>query len=572
MDARQFPENKISRPHTEINFDTSGIGGSSSSSDKILMLAGSAKGGAPDTVYRVRNFQEAQRVFRSGDLLDAIELAWNPNMEGTSAGDILALRVEDSENAELEKGGLTFESKLYGNEANDIQVSLTDNDLTDTKRLQVVFPKERYSKTFDNLGKIFSIEYTGSEAQAAFSVEENKDTKRVERLVLKTGSSSGDGEGNLKEETSFKLGEGVYEDANVLIAEINNLPDWKATFFPIGDKNVQTSTFEPVEDKDAKQEESYVEALGGDIQKQLAYNEYVTITVDTSKDIANFSLSNLEGGTDGVAPTSWADKFKQFANKGGFYLVPLSDKPSVHAEALSFANDRTDIGEPMRIIVGGGTGESIEKTITRATNLRDPRAAVFGMSGSRRMDNGQIKRLPAYLLAAQTGGLAAGLEIGEALTFKHFNITELDRIFEGPQLDMLNESGVIGLEYVRNRTNTFFRIVQDVTTYNDPTEPVRNEMGVGEANDFLVSELKIKLDNEYIGTKVVNSSASLIKNFVQSYLDEKKRRNEIQDYSPEEVQVILDGDVAMISMMIQPVRSLNKIVVNLRYEQKVLTA
>jgi len=137
---------------------------------------------------------------------------------------------------------------------------------------------------------------------------------------------------------------------------------------------------------------------------------------------------------------------------------------------------------------------------------------------------------------------------------------------------MLNESGVIGLEYVRNRTNTFFRIVQDVTTYNDPTEPVRNEMSVGESNDFLVSELKIKLDKEYIGTKVVNSSASLIKNFVQSYLDEKKRRDEIQDYSPEEVQVILDGDVAMISMMIQPVRSLNKIVVNLRYEQQVLTA
>ncbi|MCC9083655.1 hypothetical protein LOS22_14535 [Enterococcus faecium] len=126
------------------------------------------------------------------------------------------------------------------------------------------------------------------------------------------------------------------------------------------------------------------------------------------------------------------------------------------------------------------------------------------------------------MMASQIAGIASGLEIGEAITFKHFTVTSVDRIYESSQLDMLNDSGVIAVEYVRNRSLTAFRIVQDVTTYNDKTDPVKNEMSVGEANDFLVSELKIELDNNFIGTKVVDTSASLIKNFIQSFLDKKK--------------------------------------------------
>lgn len=125
------------------------------------------------------------------------------------------------------------------------------------------------------------------------------------------------------------------------------------------------------------------------------------------------------------------------------------------------------------------------------------------------------------MMASQIAGIASGLEVGEAITFKHFNVTSVDRVFESSQLDMLNESGVISIEFVRNRTLTAFRVVQDVTTYNDKSDPVKNEMSVGEANDFLVSELKIELDNNFIGTKVIDTSASLIKNFIQSFLDNK---------------------------------------------------
>ena len=124
MAINQFPRRPIERPHTNILTDTSAITGASSGSDKLVMLVGSAKGGQPNTVYRVRNYIQAKQIFREGDLVDAMELAWNPSGESPGAGDILAMRIEDASNATLEQGNVTFESRLFGEQANEIRVNL----------------------------------------------------------------------------------------------------------------------------------------------------------------------------------------------------------------------------------------------------------------------------------------------------------------------------------------------------------------------------------------------------------------------------------------------------------------
>lgn len=595
MAVELYPIKKVSRPHTEIKTDTSGIGGASSGSVKVLMLVGSAEGGKPNTVYRVRNYMQAKQVFRGGELLDAIELAWNPstNTGLNNAGDILAMRVEDAENAKLTVDAMTVNSEIYGLDSNDIQVALEDNTLTGTKRLTIAFSKDRYSQTFDNLGKVFSVEYQGEEAEATMSIELDSTTGKASQLVLRAGSdlasvegkAIGDAEvgtdntvapkagGTVTFEKTYDLGTGVYEDTNILISDINNLPDFTAKFFPIGDKNLPTDTFEKLDAVDIKNKKDvFITALAGDIQKQTAYNGYVSFDFDPQKEVTNFPLTKLAGGSNGTVPESWANKFKKFANEGGYYLVPLTAKPAVHAEANAFVQDRTVNGEPMRVFVGGGFKESIEELISRATNLRSERVALVGASGSRRMDDGRVKNLSGYMLASQMAGLASGVEVAESITFKPFAIDQLDVILEGAQLDQLNESGVISLEFVRNSDVTGFRIVQGITTYNDKTAPVKNEISVGEGHDFLVSNLKIKLDNNFIGTKSVELTPSLIKNFIQSFLDDKKRVREITNYAPEEVQVVIDGDVVFISFTVVPVRGINKIEVTMTYQQQILTA
>lgn len=584
-----FPRIPITRPHTEINVDTSGIGGSASSSEKILCLIGQAEGGEPNKVYELRNYSQAEQVFRSGELVDAIHLAWTTNPQFT-AGRILAMRIEDAEPAKLTKGGLTFKSKVYGIDSNDIQVALEENTITDSYRLKVIFDKDRIRNTYDNIGNIFKLEYTG-DGEGTYSVKKNKETGFATKLILKE-----DGE----EVKTYALGEGVFEYSNDVIKDVNNTPNFEATLSPFGNKDIETKYLDEAEDVDIKVEDGvYVTAVYGDILKQTRYDQAISVErsegkqdapqdvdVETGEDSAEvtasssqvpeeitaFSLTNLEGGTNGTPPSTWSDKLDKFAHEGGYYMVPLSSRQSVHAEVAHFVTSRSDAGEPMRAIVGAGIDESKEQLIGRASSLTNSRVTLIANSGTFVMDDGRKNHVPAYMVAAAIGGLASGLGIGESITFKDFRINSLDQVYESADLDQLNENGVVTIEFVRDRLNTRFRIVDDVTTYNDTRDPVKSEMAIGEENDFLSSELKILLDDNFIGSRTTETSPSIIKDFIQSYLERKKREHEIQDFTPEDVQVIVEGKEARISMTVFPIRTLKKITVSLVYKEQQLQA
>lgn len=587
MAVEPFPRRPITRPHTSIEVDTSGIGGSAGSSEKVLCLIGQAEGGTPNEVVKLRNYAQAKRYFRSGELLDAIELAWGSNPTYT-AGKILAMRIEDAKPASVEAGGLKITSQVHGNVANNIQVGLEKNTLSDSLRLRLVFQDDRVNEVYDNIGNIFTIRYTGEEANATFSVEHDEETQKASRLVLKVGD---------QEVKSYDLSSGAYDYTNAIITDINQLPDFEAKLSPFGDKNLESNKLDKATDVDVKDKAVYVKAVFGDLQKQTAYNgivsfeqlnadgevpsnveveageESATVTATSPiRTIEPFELTKLQGGTNGEPPASWADKLDEFAHEGGYYIVPLSAKQSVHAEVSAFVKERSDAGEPLRAIVGGGFNESKEQLFGRQASLSNPRVSLVANSGTFVMDDGRKNHVPAYMVAVALGGLASGLEIGESITFKPLRISSLDQVYESIDLDELNENGIISIEFVRNRTNTFFRIVDDVTTFNDKSDPVKAEMAVGEANDFLVTELKGQLEDQFIGTRTINTSASIIKDFIQSYLGRKKRDNEIQDFPAEDVQVIVEGNEARISMTVYPIRSFKKISVSLVYKQQTLEA
>lgn len=338
--------------------------------------------------------------------------------------------------------------------------------------------------------------------------------------------------------------------------------------FPTGNARENVKAVDSGEgqgDTSEPQEPSDVQVTPGEEDAEVTASASV-------KTIEPFSLTKLAGGTNGEPPASWAHKLEKFAHEGGYYVVPLSDKQSVHAEVAHFVKERSDSGEPMRAIVGGGINESKEQLFGRQSTLSNPRVALIANSGTFPMDDGRQLKAPAYMTASAIGGLVSGLDIGESITFKHIRISSLDAIYDSTDLDQLNENGIITIEFVRNRTSTNFRLVDDVTTFNDKSDPVKHEMAVGEANDFLVSELKVQLDDNFIGTRTINTSASVIKDFIQSYLDRKKRDNEIQDFPAEDVQVIVEGNEARISLTIYPIRSLKKISVSLVYRQQTLQA
>lgn len=552
-----FPKRPTSRPHARIISDTTAITGTASGSEKPLMLLGSAQGGKPDTVYEVTNMIQAREIFRGGELVDAMELAWNPSSASFQAGKILAMRVDGATPATITKDGLKLTSKLYGVEANEIQVSLTE-DYKGARRFTV--SKGSETATYDNVGEIFTVT---ADDKATAKIAILGTAGKATSLTITLGEA---------QPLAFTLGENGISDTYTLVNTLNSIEGIRATIAYGGDKNVSTALLDPIAEK-VIGEGVTVTSVYGDLENQLSYNNLVEVTsVAYGTPLKDFTVTNLAGAQDGVVPTSWAKQIAKFANEGGYYMVPLTPERAIHAEARAFVTERNNEGEPMRAIVGGAYDETPAESMARARALKSDRVSVVGFSAKRTMDDGRQLQLPAYMMSAQVAGFASGLPVGESVTFKHFAINELSSLYDGNIHDTLNNNGVIMANFVRNRNDSHFRIEEDITTYMDRDNFIKNSNANGEAHDFLVSELRVNLEENFIGRRQGNTMPNLIKSHVVSFLEQKKRDSEIQDFDTESVQVIINGSTVNISAIIYPIASLRKIEMTVVYRNQTLEA
>lgn len=552
-----FPKRPTSRPHARIISDTTAITGTSSGSEKPLMLLGSAQGGKPDTVYEVTNMIQAREIFRGGELVDAMELAWNPSSASFQAGKILAMRVDGATPATITKDGLKLTSKLYGVEANEIQVSLT-KDYKGARRFTV--SKGSETATYDNVGEIFTVT---ADAKETTKIAILGTAGKATSLTITLGEA---------QPLTFTLGKNGIADTYTLVNTLNTIDGIRATIAYGGDKNVSTALLDPIAEK-AVGEGVTVTSVYGDLENQLSYNNLIEVTsVNHGTPLKDFAVTNLAGAQDGVIPTSWANQIAKFANEGGYYMVPLTPERAIHAEARAFVTERNNEGEPMRAIVGGAYDETPAESMARARALKSDRVSVVGFSAKRTMDDGRQLQLPAYMMSAQVAGFASGLPVGESVTFKHFAINELSSLYDGNIHDTLNNNGVIMANFVRNRNDSHFRIEEDITTYMDRENFIKNSNANGEAHDFLVSELRVNLEENFIGRRQGNTMPNLIKSHVVSFLEQKKRDSEIQDFDTESVQVIINGSTVNISAIIYPIASLRKIEMTVVYRNQTLEA
>jgi hypothetical protein len=559
-----------SRPRTQVFLDASGLGTQNVNSEKPLVLIGSAEGGQPGVAFAVSSYAQAKKIFRSGDLLDAIEMAWNASTNVGGAGPIFAVRADGATQGTLTSGGLVFTSKLYGVGANNIQVQLADNSLTSSKTLSVYYQPDGYTKVYDNLGNMFTIQYTGALASGAVEIDVDATSHLATTLKLYAGTA-----GTESLVKSYALGSGVFQDLNVLVNDISNLGngDWTVTLNTLGgNKNIQTQYLDALTKVVCKASAVTVKAIGADIQNQTSVDPYISVAPQWGTVVSNISLTALAGATTTVPAATWTTLFDAVAGLGAYYIVPLTSAQALHGELAQFLDDQAQQGNMMRGLVGGGLNESSAQLQARQAGIRDSRVGLVGNSGKRTMSDGRSLNFKGYLYAAMIAGIASGLPVGEPITYKHTNITALDGSFLSDDLDQLNNAGVIMSEFVRTRNGSYFRIVSDPTTYNDLAEPVQNRISLGEVSDFLSVDLRTLLDEQFIGSRLGNTSASIIKNAVESYLDQQVIGGTIVSYDPSNVSVVINGNTATINFTVQPAQGLDYINCFITYQQDQLSA
>lgn len=582
-----YPNEQLERPHTQVIVDDSQIGSTSSDSQKAVVVMGSANGGKPGVLYAVTSFPQAKNIFRGGEILDFIEAAWNPSESVQGAGTIYAMRVENATQGTLEKGAVSFKSVLYGKDANRVSLKLEDNELTKTRRLTIISASDNVREVYDNLGPIFNVTYKGTEPSALATITDKT-------LTIKVGVASS--EITVME---YTLSGSTFDKVSSIITDINAHADFSASFIPYGSKNIDSAYLDPIVGGDLKAYGGFTATgLVGDLILNTAYSQLISVGFDdvTIPDLEvsgqtadsvtltqvkqvltlkNFATNNLVGGSNGFVPNTWAPFFHLLGNDDApraYYVVTLTPNQAIHAELSAFVNEQSNSGYAMRGIVGGSLGESLAQTMARQTSLYNPRMVLVGFDAELTMTDGRSQAFPAYMATALVAGLASGQPVAEPITYKQLRITKLLRDCDSTQLNQLHVSGVIGAEKVRNIGSTSFRIVSDVTTYNNPDVPVKSELSLGEETDFLGMQLRERLDNLYIGTKVQATSADRMKMSVASFLLEKVNDATIEDYTTDDISVVIIGDKAEISFVVNPSRGLNRINASIIYQTTTIEA
>lgn len=581
---RIYPKFNDSRPHVETNYGDSALSNSASDSQKNIFMIGSAADGDPTKVYTLNTLSQAKGTFGSGDLVNAMELAWDPSNDSlTNGGTIYAMRAEDATQASLTKGALSFVSKVFGDNANRVGVALDNDVITGAPRITVTYDPKNYSRVYTNIGSMFTLSYKGTAAAAGYSVEKGADGY-ASKLTLATGQSID----ALEEVKSFDLTSQSYQTMADLLQGISAVSGFSAGV--VGSTVVETKYLDIVDPAvDCKTAPVTVTAKVGDAVHALRYDSYVTLSVaspvapsgvevgttttttttvtagsSTQAFPEPFEKTFLTGGSTGTVPVSWADKFKNAVGNDAYYIVALTDQENIHAELKAFLDEESDLGYNYRGFVGGGFNEEPEEMISRQISLKDERINLVGQSGYYANLSGASVHIPAYLMAAYAAGVASSLQIGGALTNKYISLVSLDQELAGDQLDTLNSNGVISIEKVVNRNATGgYRFVQDVTTYNSSNEPVKSRLSLGELTDFLFDDLKLYLEQNFIGTNIRTTTADDIKAGVSSFLYNEASADNglITSYNESDITVSISGDVAYVVFSAAPSQTMDSIVV-----------
>ena len=562
MTLEVYPNDNRSRPHTKVIVDTTALGANSSTSQKAVVVFGSAQGGKPGEFYKLTSYAQAKSIFKGGELLDFIEIAWHPSDVVQGAGIIYAMRVDSATQATLTQGNVLFSSYQYGSGANSVSIKLEDGTLEGSHKLTAYDNLSMSTEVYDNLGIIFQVSTTNAPAFETLEVTNGN-------LIIKKGND---------EETATVVANislKSVSSVNALVTQLSLLDGIQAQIVPYGDKNVDPATITDMAATDIKSGIANVNALAGDITNQLQYSSLVTAEVQaTGTPIDNFGMATLVGGTDGTVPASWAPFFDKLRTEDipyAYYVVPLSPVQTIHSELSSVITDLTTSGYPMRAIVGGALGETIQYTLTRKSVLYSSRVTLLGDDYQVKMADNRIVALPAYMATAFVAGIASGLPQGVAITYKTLRIIKSLRSYTSDQLDQMYNSGVVVAEKVRNVV-TSFRFIGDPTTMNDVNDPVSSKMSLGESTDFLVSELRTNLDNSFIGTSSSSTTANDVKIAVSSFLLVKKNANEIQDYDSSDIVASLLGNTINVAFTVIPAREVEKIIVTMTYNSATQTA
>lgn len=471
-------------PATMSVVDDSGMYNKNLSVGNVLALVGRSTGGKPNTALRFGSAAEARAALIDGELLRAIEKAFDPSAQTGGPATIVAVRVNPATQAVLalkDIGAATvidLVSTDYGIYTNQIKVKV-EAGTASGRKLTTQFGTNYYSQ--DNVSRnAFSVLYSGAEVTATMSINNSTVTLYAPAAT-----------------PVATLDLNAYTTVQQLVDRINAVAGFAAT---VVDNNGEKPSLNGLDTVTAQSVKTNAYTATADLQAVVDWlngtgEGYVTATRAANAGTlpAAMAFTYLAGATDGsVTNTEWTNAFTTLQSEDVQWVVPVSNSSSIHAMADTHCAFMSNVARmERRAIVGGASGALDSAAITAAKALNSDRTSYVHLGFYDYDTTGKLVLFEPYILAALLAGAFSGVNPGTALTNKSIKVRGLERKLRNPtDTDALILGGVLCVE----ETVTGYKVVKSITTWLTNTNYNRVEVSVGVAVDFISRNVRNTLD------------------------------------------------------------------------------
>ncbi len=452
-----------------------------------LGLVGRADGGEPNAILRFGSAQEARDVLRGGDLLRAVERAFNASPQSPGPSYITCIRVNPATQSSLvlkdasAGDAISLVSTNYGLIDNQIKVKVeagTNVGLKLTTQYGL-----SYSAVDDLVRNAFTVQYTGT-GTGTMTVANTTVTLTLNSVATPIDLNS-------------------YATIQSLVDRLNALTGVSAS---VSDGNGEKPALNGLDGVTGQDIKTAVYQATGTLQAAIdwfnsAGEVFVTATrpAAATKVPAPINFTYLSGGSDGVITnTEWSNAFTTLQGADVQWVVPLSGTGAIHAMADAHVVYMSNIARnERRAICGTASGTTDVNAILAAKALNSDRTSLTHLGIWDYDAAGKLVMFEPWIAAAMIAGAFAGVNPGTPLTNKALKIRGVERKLRNPtDTDQLLLGGILCIEDTPNG----YKVVQSITTWLVNQNYNRREVSVGVALDFVMRNVRNAVD-DYRGAK-----------------------------------------------------------------------
>ena len=467
-------------PATVSVVDDSALRNTNANVGNILAVLGRAEGGKPFEALRFGSASEAAAVLGGGEMLKAIEQAFDASSEVAGPAQVVAVRVDPATRSALpladanSAAAIDLLSEDYGLATTQIKVKVENGTLAG-KKVTVQRGNDFY--VGDNLARgVLSVAYTGAGVATL--------TASATQLILLVDAAP-----------VATIEFSAFGTVQALVDRINTQAGWASEVLETFGSSPTLQSLDKVTAISISAVATVISAHTQAILDWLNSSACPLVSGTRGSGLVpvNVGFSYLLGGVTGTPVTdNWQSGFDALQSVDVQWVVPISAEPAVHAMTQAHCAFMSNVArKERRGIVGMAAGTTDSAAIAAAKNLNDDRMSIVHLGFYDYDASGKLTLFPPYILAGQLAGAFSGVNPGTALTNKSLKLRGLERKLRNPtDTDQLILGGVLCVE----DTPRGYRVVKSVSTWLNNLNYTRVEISVGVALDFVSRSVREVLD------------------------------------------------------------------------------